>query len=136
MRSWLERFRQKAESWMRGRYGQDELYIVLLALGFIFLLLSRASQMFHIFSLICLFLALFRCYSKNLNQRKKERDAFLSIAGKPKQWGSLQKLRWRDRKTHRYFKCGNCGQILRVPAGKGKIVITCPKCHKENTRKT
>lgn len=35
---------------------------------------------------------------------------------------------WANRKTTKYFKCKNCGQILSVPKGKGKIRVTCPKC--------
>ena len=31
-------------------------------------------------------------------------------------------------KDHRYFKCPNCGQQLRVPKGKGKLNITCRNC--------
>lgn len=31
-------------------------------------------------------------------------------------------------KAHKYFTCKNCKTICRVPVGKGKIVITCPKC--------
>ena len=34
----------------------------------------------------------------------------------------------RADKDHKYFTCKNCKTICRVPAGKGKIVITCPKC--------
>ncbi len=135
MRGWLEHIKWKTEKWMQGRYGHDELYIVLLVLGFVFLLLSRISQVFLIFSSIFLLVALFRYYSRNVDKWKKECDAFLGIVAKPQKWAELQKLRWKDRKTHRYFKCGNCGQILRVPVGKGKIVITCPKCHKENIKK-
>lgn len=33
----------------------------------------------------------------------------------------------RADKEHKYFTC-RCGAICRVPVGKGKIVITCPKC--------
>ena len=36
---------------------------------------------------------------------------------------------WKGRKTTAYLKCPNCGQMLSVPKGKGKIRVTCPKCH-------
>lgn len=41
---------------------------------------------------------------------------------------TAQKM-WRERKTTRFLKCPNCGQMLSVPKGKGKIRVTCPKCH-------
>ena len=31
-------------------------------------------------------------------------------------------------KEHKYFTCPNCRTVCRVPRGKGKIIITCPKC--------
>lgn len=31
-------------------------------------------------------------------------------------------------KEHKYFTCKQCKTICRVPVGKGKIIITCPKC--------
>ena len=31
-------------------------------------------------------------------------------------------------KEHKYFVCKSCKTICRVPAGKGKVEITCPKC--------
>ena len=39
------------------------------------------------------------------------------------------KKMWKERKTSAFLKCPNCGQILSVPKGKGKIRVTCPKCH-------
>ena len=39
------------------------------------------------------------------------------------------KKMWKGRKTTAYLKCPNCGQMLSVPKGKGKIRVTCPKCH-------
>ena len=41
--------------------------------------------------------------------------------------GELDVARHAD-KAHKYFTCKNCKTICRVPVGKGKIVITCPKC--------
>lgn len=41
----------------------------------------------------------------------------------------LAKRMWKERKTTSFIKCPVCGQILSVPKGKGKIRVTCPKCH-------
>ena len=43
--------------------------------------------------------------------------------------------RIKDRE-HRYFDCPKCRQPVRVPRGKGKIMITCPKCKERFQRKT
>ena len=55
----------------------------------------------------------------------------------------LQKIWWpvkgrmgknkqqRQDKDHKYFTCPNCRAVCRVPVGKGKIVITCPRCRGE-----
>lgn len=44
--------------------------------------------------------------------------------------------RLKQRKTHRFFKCPECGVTVRVPKGKGKIKITCPKCKNAFVRNT
>lgn len=121
---------------MRGRHGQDELNQCLSILALILLPLSFVSRIFGILALALLFWAQFRCCSKKLEKRERERQAYLRLAAKPKDLISLQKRRWADRKTHRYYKCTNCKTILRVPRGKGKIEITCPCCHTVNTHKT
>ena len=71
--------------------------------------------------------ALFRVFSKNLNKRRAENQRWLNWWWKVKSSRSSAKARHAD-KEHKYFTCKNCGAICRVPAGKGKIIITCPKC--------
>ena len=39
-------------------------------------------------------------------------------------------------KEHRYFTCKQCKTICRVPVGKGKIIITCPKCGHQFIKKS
>ena len=39
-------------------------------------------------------------------------------------------------KDHKYFTCKTCGTVCRVPVGKGKIIITCPKCGAQIQAKT
>ena len=71
--------------------------------------------------------ALFRVFSKNLNKRRAENQRFVNWWWKVKSHRSSAKARHAD-KDHKYFTCKSCGTICRVPAGKGKIIITCPKC--------
>ena len=44
--------------------------------------------------------------------------------------------RIQERETHKYFKCKKCKAVLRVPKGRGKIEITCPKCRAKVIKKT
>ena len=69
---------------------------------------------------------LFRIFSKNLPKRREENQKFLNWFWKAKRNAAGAKARRAD-KEHKYFTC-RCGAICRVPVGKGKIVITCPKC--------
>ena len=52
---------------------------------------------------------------------------FMKVAGPMLQGLRFQRTVRRD-KEHRYFKCPNCGQYLRVPRGKGRITVTCRGC--------
>ena len=38
------------------------------------------------------------------------------------------KLMNQQEPTHKHFACPKCKQMVRVPKGHGKIVITCPNC--------
>ena len=40
----------------------------------------------------------------------------------------ITKTRWKQRKTHKFYRCPKCKTWLRVPKGRGKITITCVKC--------
>lgn len=38
------------------------------------------------------------------------------------------KKMWKERKTKAFLKCPTCGTMLSVPKGKGRLIVTCPKC--------
>lgn len=123
---------------MAGRYGSDQLNHALLLLGLVLIIIEWISgwKWLGIFILALLFLCYFRIFSRNIQARYAENQWFL------RRWRPVSNrlrnmiLRFRDRKTHRYFKCPQCKQRLRVPRGRGKINITCPHCHHQFIRKS
>ncbi len=141
MRGFFERMKWRLVRFMQGRYGTDRLSMHLVW----FSLVLWAVSLFIIhpyYRLIPLGLywlsigySLFRIFSRNIARRRAELDAYNKLLYKPTQFFKLQKNKRRDRKTHLYFKC-NCGAVLRVPKGKGEIIVTCPKCGKRIDKKT
>jgi predicted RNA-binding Zn-ribbon protein involved in translation (DUF1610 family) len=121
--NWLKKF-------MAGRYGTDQLSLVLLIFSILISILSVVlnSLILNIFYLIIIVIVIYRIFSKNLSKRYQENMKFLRM------WNSIKgkfKNKFRqikELKDYKYFKCVNCKQKLRVPRGKGKISITCPKC--------
>ena len=132
--NWLrrtgEKMRYGLQRFMQGRYGTDKLNMVILGAGFAACLLSmfiRADWLNLVLTLISyalMFWAIFRTLSRNTYKRYRENRRFLMLLE-----------RFRDRE-HRYFDCPKCRQSVRVPRGKGKISITCPKCQEKFIRKT
>ncbi len=128
--NWFKKF-------MQGRYGGDQLSLVLIILSFILSLTGQISRLrfISILSYIPLGISIFRIFSKDISKRSMENYKF-SILMSPiyKKYINF-KNRVKDSKTHKYFRCPNCKQKLRIPRGKGKIVVTCSKCnHKFNKK--
>ncbi|MBM6926170.1 hypothetical protein [Pseudoflavonifractor phocaeensis] len=114
---------------MYGRYGSDHLSFFLLIL---YLALMLAANLPFLGWLSWLALAvlvwdLFRMFSRRIDRRRAENARFLALVGPVVRWFRMRRTIHRD-KEHRYFKCPNCGQCLRVPRGKGKINVTCRNC--------
>lgn len=138
MKSFLMRAMDSLRRFMVGRYGPDELTfaIILLSCFFTFLSNFRNLWWFYFISLAIIAVAIWRTLSRNIDARSNERMKFLQAIEGPKNYVKFLSNQFRDRKTHRYFKCKNCGASLRVPRGKGKIKVTCPKCGIKTQKKT
>ena len=114
---------------MAGRYGGDQLNVLLTALCVIFYIVYWFTKVF-IFELVTLLLvavSLYRSLSRNMERRRLENIRFLQFA-RPiaRRWNTFH-TRAHDRE-HRYFKCPNCGQQMRAPRGKGRITVHCRSC--------
>ena len=114
---------------MYGRYGGDQLNLFLLGLYVALYLVYMVTHLavFSWLSLALIVVALYRMLSRNPQRRRAENAKFMTVAGPVIRWFHLHRTMHRD-KEHRYFKCPNCGQQLRVPKGKGKITVTCRSC--------
>ncbi len=134
----LQRFAVKIQQFMVGRYGNDEFTLFLLISSLIFTFLGnfRHLRFLYFIGIAIIGYSFFRILSKNYEARRKELNRYLVWSEKPKAELKLLGNRFRDRKTHCYFKCKDCKTVLRVPKGRGKIEITCPKCRAKVIKKT
>ena len=129
-RQFLYRLSAGFRQFMMGRYGTDKLGLTLLGTALAMSLLgalipstpARLALSLSYYALM--FWALFRMFSRNTYARYEENRKFLRFFD-----------RLKDRE-HRYFSCPKCQQTVRVPRGKGKIAITCPKCREKFIKKT
>lgn len=126
---------------MAGRYGVDELSRFLTVAAMAMLVLSMLfnnglSLVFWILAIFSLVWGYFRMFSRNTDKRKGENNAYLTLryAATRKITGIKQRL--RQKRYYRFYKCPKCGVTTRVPKGKGKIRITCPKCGESFIRKS
>ena len=123
---WYERLQR----FLYGRYGTDKLNIALLILGVLFTLLGGLFFWPLTFAADAVYLyALFRTFSRNIPARQREYAAFLKLWEPAAAWFRLEKQKFSQRKSFKYFKCPSCRQQLRAPRGRGTIEVTCQKCH-------
>lgn len=115
---------------MEGRYGSDKLNSYILGVALVVVLLAALIRVpllnliLHAVAYALMFWSIFRSLSRNTYKRYEENRRFLRL---------LDQLRDRD---HRYYACPKCRQTVRVPRGKGKIAITCPRCREKFFRKS
>lgn len=128
----------KLRRFMMGRYGLDELNRFLLTAAVILMLISMffRNVLLEILPLLLLVLSYFRIFSKNINLRYNENQKYLAI--KNRLFGYFRNLKSRhvQKRNYHIYNCPTCKQKIRVPKGKGKICITCPKCRAEFIRKS
>ncbi len=122
-------FTERIKRFFRGRYGADNLCRFMLVLMLIFTLLYVITRvyLFDLISFILVILILFRMMSRNYEKRSAENRKYLELTENVRVW--IKNIRSDSSSTHKVFMCPQCRQKVRVPKGKGKIQITCPKCH-------
>lgn len=130
--------KQKLQKFMIGRYGIDQLSQTLLIISMLFLIISIFSKLdlLYFASILILGFTYFRMFSKNISKRYEENQKFLNFRYRLLAKLNQQKKQLDQQKIYRFFHCPSCKQKVRVPKGKGKICITCPKCKTEFIKKS
>ena len=121
--------RDRFYRFMAGRYGTDKLNMALLWTSVIVMVVSLfcSGALRSVLGIVyygLLIVALLRTFSRNTYKRYQENRKFLMLVD-----------RFKDRQ-HKYFDCPRCRQVVRVPRGKGKIAISCPKCGEKFIKKS
>ena len=123
---------------MAGRYGTDDLSKFMLgsAVALMILNLLIRVPLLNTLVVVLLVLVYVRMFSTNIQKRYAENMKYLEL--KNRLFGRLKKTgsQAQDLKTHHIYRCPKCSQKIRVPKGKGMIVITCPKCGNEFRKKS
>lgn len=137
MKNFLEKFAYKIRNFMIGRYGVDRLWRALLVLYLISIVITNivyrfSRSAYYVLSVLTFALiafAVYRVFSKNIEARRKENDAYIRAFDNAKNKFTQKKNMYEQRKTHKFVKCRSCKKVLRLPKNKGKLNVTCPHCN-------
>lgn len=126
---------------MYGRRGTDEFARFLLIVTLVFIVLSWffrgvIQSLFSLLTIVSLVYCYYRILSRDIYKRQKENAWYLQKKAAVQKWFRSLKDRWTQRKEYKFFRCPSCHSLLRVPKGKGKILLTCRKCGNRFERKS
>ncbi len=120
----------KIRQFMQGRYGSDQLNKALIIAALAISLVNMFVRSYIVTAVELLFVAfaLYRMLSRKIQTRLRENRAFLNASGKIKRFFSRIRTRFKERKTHVYFKCPSCKAQLRLRRISGEHGVKCPRC--------
>ena len=128
--------REKFIRFMQGRDGADEFAKFTIGVSLFLIIVaaflnrnSLAGGLFDSVGLLLMAYTYFRIFSRNISRRYVENQKYLQIKSDLKRRFLREKNIMNQRKVYHIYKCPGCAQKIRVPKGKGKIEISCPKCH-------
>ncbi len=144
LKKYITMFRTDMKEVMKRRCGLDELNNFIMLVAFIYVLAALLTNImwFAVVGAVLIVIGYFRVFSKNLDKRGKENAVYMRYLG-----GFVNvfnfckkalKMYWKTFKDpeYMYFVCSSCHQTIRVPKGKNKVNIRCPKCSKTFIKRT
>jgi hypothetical protein len=133
--------REKLAKLMYGRYGVDQLGRSMLIFALVLCVISlfvprRLSGIIYYISLILIILMYIRMFSKNIQKRYQENNKYLSLKASFLRKFQREKEIFSQRRFYHFYRCPRCRQRIRIPRGKGRIEIRCPKCSQTFIKKS
>ncbi len=140
--------KEKFNQFMQGRYGADDLSKFMMGLAVVLMVVNLFLRISILNTVVLVLIVLIyvRMFSRNIQKRYQENLKYLEyknrITAPFRSKGSFSdmaenaKKQAMDRKENHIYKCPSCGQKIRIPRGKGTIIVTCPKCKKEFQKKS
>ena len=133
--------REKLAKLMYGRYGVDQLGRSMLIFALVLCVLSlfvprRLSGIIYYISLILIILMYIRMFSKNIQKRYQENNKYLSLKASFLRKFQREKEIFSQRRFYHFYRCPRCRQRIRIPRGKCRIEIRCPKCSQTFIKKS
>ncbi len=130
--------RYRFSKFMQGRYGVDSLsrFLSIVLLVIIILGMFIRIPLSGTITLVILVILYWRMFSRNISKRYEENQKFLQIRdkllGRFSDFGSNMS----QMKDYHIYKCPRCNQKIRIPRGKGHIMVRCPRCGYEFHKKS
>ncbi len=135
--------REKFERFMRGRYGVDQLnkFLMGLALALIVIAIfipgrTALASLLDTAGLLVIVYGYYRIFSRDISRRYQENQKFLAKTENIRRRLRREKNIMAQRKDYHIYTCPQCKQKIRIPRGKGKIEISCPKCGTKFVKKS
>ena len=134
----LNDLRYRFTKFMQGRYGVDSLsrFLSVILLAVIVIGMFVRIPLSGLISLVLLVILYWRMFSRDIPKRYAENQKFLQLRdrflGNFSNFGSnMSQL-----KDYHIYKCPRCNQKIRIPRGKGHIMVRCPRCGYEFHKKS
>lgn len=129
--------KEKIGRFMAGRYGNDKLNQFMMAVFLVCAVLNLfvrnayASTVLNSWECLLILLVYIRMFSRNISKRYAENQKYLALENRLRRFFGQKRYLMQQRKEYHIYKCPGCKQKIRIPRGKGKISIRCPKCGEE-----
>ena len=130
--------RENLRQFMIVRYGTDGLNQFLSIASLVLLLIAIISRvsLFTYLGAALLIFYYYRTFSRNISKRTEENYKFYTLKDRVDNKFKGWKEQWANRKVYHYYRCPQCRQKLRVPRGRGRIQISCPRCGTQFIKKS
>ncbi len=98
-------------------------------------ILTRLPLLLYV-GVVLLGFCYYRMFSRNISKRTEENYKYYAVKDRIRNKFSGLKDQWDNRRLYHYYRCPQCRQKLRVPRGRGRIQISCPRCGTQFIKKS